>query len=237
VLVAGEVGGALPCSVVDHELIELLGEQIAYYRARAIEYDRTAPFVDEDGYPELVAALGRFAPRGRVLELACGTGRWTGELAKYATELTALDASAEMLMLSRARVGRTDVIYVQADVFSWSPSERYDVVFFSAWLSHVPPQRFDDFWELVATCLRTDGRVFVIDELPAVASLERAIPNAVAPSVERQLTTGERFRNVKVFYEPRLLVDKLATLGWQADVHSTGWRFFYATAKRGSACA
>jgi demethylmenaquinone methyltransferase/2-methoxy-6-polyprenyl-1,4-benzoquinol methylase len=220
---------------VDDELIELLGEQIAYYRARASEYDRTSPYVDEDGYPELRAALERFAPRGRVLELACGTGRWTAELAKYATELTALDASEEMLEASRSRVGRTDVRYVRADVFSWFPSRRYDVVFFSAWLSHVPPQRFDAFWELVATCLSKDGRVFAIDELPAVEGLERTIPNAVAPSVQRQLTTGERFRTVKVFYEPRVLADQLAALGWQADVHTTGWRFFYATAKRGSA--
>ncbi|MFZ0041912.1 MAG: methyltransferase domain-containing protein, partial [Solirubrobacteraceae bacterium] len=111
---------------MDDELIELLGEQIAYYRARATEYDRTAPIVGEDGYPELVAALERFAPRGRVLELACGTGRWTEALAKHATELTAVDASAEMLMTSRTRVERTDVRYVQADVFTWAPSERYD---------------------------------------------------------------------------------------------------------------
>jgi hypothetical protein len=55
-------------SVADDALIELPGEQIAYYRARAIEYDRTAPFVDEDGYPEPVAALERFARRGRVLD-------------------------------------------------------------------------------------------------------------------------------------------------------------------------
>jgi 2-polyprenyl-3-methyl-5-hydroxy-6-metoxy-1,4-benzoquinol methylase len=221
--------------MAEDRLVQLLGEQIAYYRARAIEYDRTAPFTDHHGYPELSAALERFAPRGRVLELACGTGQWTKELAEYATELTAVDASEEMLALNRAHVARSDVVYVQADVFAWAPAQRYDVVFFSAWLSHVPPQRFDDFWALVARCLSEDGRVFVIDELPAVMTLEQAIPNAVAPAVERQLTTGERFRAIKVFYEPRLLVAKLAALGWQSDVHPVGWRFFYATARRGSA--
>jgi demethylmenaquinone methyltransferase/2-methoxy-6-polyprenyl-1,4-benzoquinol methylase len=110
-------------------------------------------------------------------------------------------------------------------------------VFFAAWLSHVPPQRFEDFWALVARCLREDGRVFLIDELPAVTALEQAIPNAVAPAVERQLTTGERFRTVKVFYEPRLLVTKLAALGWQAEVNAIGWRLFHATAKRGNGAA
>lgn len=221
--------------MADDELNELLKEQIAYYRARAIEYDRTAPLADHDGYPELAAALRRFAPRGRVLELACGTGQWTKELARYATELTAVDASEEMLALNRARVARTDVAYVQADVFAWSPAERYDVVFFSAWLSHVPPQWFDEFWALVATCLTDDGRVFVIDELPAVQSIERAVPGAAAPTVERRLTTGERFRAVKVFYEPRALVAKLAAAGWQAEAHPAGWRFFYANARWGSA--
>lgn len=126
-------------------------------------------------------------------------------------------------------------MHVHADVFAWSPAERYDVVFFSAWLSHVPPQRFDEFWALVARCLSEDGRVFVVDELPAVNALEQSIPNAVAPTVERQLATGERFRAVKVFYEPRLLVTKRAALGWQADLHPIGWRFFYVTARRGSA--
>ena len=118
--------------MAEDDLVELLGEQIAYYRARAIEYDRTAQLADTDGYPELVAALKRFGPRGRVLELACGTGQWTNELAKYATELTAVDASPEMLALNRARVARPEVVYVQADVFAWSPTQRYDVVFFAA---------------------------------------------------------------------------------------------------------
>ncbi|MGO9975517.1 MAG: hypothetical protein ACLP01_22510 [Solirubrobacteraceae bacterium] len=78
--------------------------------------------------------------------------------------------------------------------------------------------------------------MFVIDELPAVTALEQPIPDAVAPAVERWLTTGERFRTVKVFYAPRLLVTKLAALGWQIEVHAIGWRFFYATPKRGSGC-
>jgi hypothetical protein len=40
---------------------------------------------------------------------------------------------------------------------------------------------------------------------------------------------------VKVFYEPRVLVAKLAATGWQAEVHPVGWRFFYANARRRSA--
>jgi trans-aconitate methyltransferase len=219
-------------STVPHdELAALLAEQTAYYRARAGEYDNTSAF-DPSSRTELVAALEAFAPRGRVLELACGTGEWTVELVKHASQLTALDASPEMLALNEKRVGRADVRYVQADLFAWTPPERYDVVFFSAWLSHVPPQSFKDFWALVAACLTGDGRVFLIDDLPAVAAHEQLIADAPAPAVERRLTTGARYRTVKVFYEPGMLKARLVELGWDVEIRTVGWRFFYAAASR-----
>ncbi len=82
---------------------ELLDDQIAYYRARAAEYDATFP----DGDPfaahadAVREALNAFAPVGRVIELAAGTGQWTGLLADHADELTVTDASPEMLELNR----------------------------------------------------------------------------------------------------------------------------------------
>jgi len=218
-------------TVAHDELDALLAEQTAYYRARADEYDQTSAF-DADSRSELVAALEAFAPQGRVLELACGTGQWTVELVKRASQLTAIDVSPEMLALNRQRVGPANVRYLQADLFVWTPPERYEVVVFSAWLSHVPPQRFEHFWALVAACLNEDGRVFLIDDLPAVARHERLIPDAPAPAVERCLTTGARYRTVKVFYEPDTLKARLGELGWDVEIGTVGWRFFHAAASR-----
>jgi demethylmenaquinone methyltransferase/2-methoxy-6-polyprenyl-1,4-benzoquinol methylase len=209
------------------ELEELLNEQMAYYRARAAEYDATTA-VDDASRVALLDALEEFAPWGQVLELACGTGQWTAELARHASRVTAVDASPEMIAVNRARVAKSSVHYVEADLFSWSPTERYDVVFFSAWLSHVPPQRFEDFWALVAGCLNQRGRVFFIDELPAVAAHERLITTGPAPAVERPLRTGARYRAVKVLHEPGELGRQLADLGWQVTIRAVGWRFFYA---------
>src|SRR5690606_36890745 len=68
---------------IDHDILE---EQIAYYRARAAEYDDTVP----SGDPFAASAGGTrralraFAPRGRVLELAAVTGQWSGLLAEFA---------------------------------------------------------------------------------------------------------------------------------------------------------
>ena len=167
-----------------------------------------------------------------MLEFACGTGAWTATLAKHASELTAIDASLEMLAIASKRVRDNHIRFIEADIFDWRPDRRYDVVFFSAWLSHVPPRRFDRFWALVAECLDETGRVFLIDELPSVEAHERVIPDALAPVVERPLRSGARYRVVKVFYPPADLTTALAARGWKISVHTIGWRFFYATASR-----
>lgn len=218
--------------MADDELAGLLAEQIAYYRTRADEYDATYPLdvhADAGARAELLTRLEALAPYGRVLELACGTGQWTVELARHATAVTAVDAAPEALAICRRRVGAAPVRLVEADLFTWRPDERYDLVFFSGWLSHVPPQLFDDFWAMVADCLTPGGRVFVIDELPAVAAVERAAPGQPAPAVRREVATGQAFRAVKVLYAPAELRARLDDLGWTAEVSTVGWRFFAAS--------
>ena len=131
------------CGTETAALDVLLNEQIAHYRAIAQEYeDHALPCA---GGNELSAAVDAFRPVGTVLELACGTGHWTGQLLRHAGEITAVDASPEMLQIARARVESDKVRFVCADIFSWAPEQRYDVVFFGSWLSHVPLERFDAF--------------------------------------------------------------------------------------------
>src|SRR5690242_9126686 len=81
---------------------------------------------------------------GRVLELACGTGVWAQRLARDASAYVGVDASPEMLEISRSRVPTGD--FVEADLFSWDSGERFDTIFFGFWLSHVPAERFEWFW-------------------------------------------------------------------------------------------
>jgi SAM-dependent methyltransferase len=99
-----------------------------------------------------------------VLELACGPGVWTGQLLRWATDVTAVDGSPEMLAVAAARVGSDRVRFIQADLFGWRPDRRYDVVFIGFFLSHVPAERFAPFWSLVADALKPGGRVFFADD-------------------------------------------------------------------------
>lgn len=203
----------------------LIDEQIVYYDERAAEYDETSTPPNDPLAPQALqihAALEAFEPRGKVLELACGTGNWTRRLLDHATKLTAVDASAEMLEWSREKVQDGRVRYVHADVFAWEPEDAYDVVFFAFWLSHVPPTSFEHFWNLVGKALAPSGRVFFVDEGRHDYWQEEVVEHEGPHVVTRRLRDGSSYRAVKVFWQPDELEDRLGRLGWQVSVRSTG---------------
>jgi ubiquinone/menaquinone biosynthesis C-methylase UbiE len=204
----------------------VIAEQISYYSARAPEYDETASPVGHDILAsqgdQLRQELVRFGPRGKVLEIACGTGSWTRLLARHADELTAIDPSAEMLDICREKLGDVGVRLIQADVFSWAPDDRYDVVFFANWLSHVPPRLFERFWDLVARCLAPDGQVFFLDEEAYAVWRREEFLDSERTLVRRRLRDGRTFDIVKVFYDAAELERRLQGLGWAVKVRSTG---------------
>src|ERR1700676_376597 len=140
----------------------LLDQQIAYYRARAPEYDEW--FLREKRYdrgPEHRKEWFRDVEQiAAVLELACGTGLWTQRLAENNRRIVAVDSSPEVIAINRERLGSANVEYTIADIFSWTPATTFDLVFFSFWLSHVPPGRFDAFWANVRAALRPGGQAF-----------------------------------------------------------------------------
>jgi ubiquinone/menaquinone biosynthesis C-methylase UbiE len=233
---------------------DLLDQQLAYYRARAGEYDQwflrqgrydRGPELNRRWFEEvrtLVGALDAFAPRGDVLELACGTGLWTERLAARATHITAVDGSPEVLALNRERLrtvaGAVDVTHVEADLFAWEPpAQRFDVVFFSFWLSHVPPEHFEAFWSMVRRALRPGGRFFLIDSRhePSSTAVNHTLPDPSATTVTRKLNDGREFEICKVFYEPATLRARLSGLGWRVEVSQTPTYFLHASGQRAQA--
>jgi SAM-dependent methyltransferase len=216
--------------VASDDLDALLREQIDYYRARAAEYDAGA--LDLPGGDELEAALDAFRPVGDVLELACGPGTWTTQLLSHAASITAVDSSREMLALAAARVRHDPrVRFVEADLFAWVPDRTYDVVFFGFWLSHVPLERFDSFWFMVAECLRPSGRVFFADD--AYRTADELVEGEGSATIRRRLEDGTDFRAIKVPHTPVELEQRLSDLGWQIRVQQTSGPFFWGAGSRG----
>lgn len=218
----------------------LLKNQITYYKARASEYDEwflrlgrynQGKIKNQQWFSEvaqLQKALKQFNPKGTVLELACGTGWWTEQLLQYADHITAIDAGKETIAINKHKVGTDKVTFITADIFSWQPKTRYDVVFFSFWLSHVPEQKFEDFWKLVRQALKPHGRVFFIDSLQSEKHNKTfTINNLKDNSSIRKLNDGRTFKIVKLFYDPKTLEPQLKKMGWDITVKQTQKYFLY----------
>lgn len=208
----------------------IISDQIAYYRARAPEYDATF----RGGHdPELIAALDAAAPRGTVLELACGTGAWTQTLVRHAVDsILAVDAAPEMLAIHAQGVPDPRITRVTGDIFSWRPDRRFDFVTFAFWLSHVPPARHESFWQVVEGALADRGRVFLVDQDERGLRFEQPTDDPDFPTVARPLLDGRVMSAIKVYHRPAELAETLAGLGWKTRWGRVGHGHFWAALSR-----
>jgi 2-polyprenyl-3-methyl-5-hydroxy-6-metoxy-1,4-benzoquinol methylase len=205
---------------------ELLAGQADYYRRRVGEYDVTAYGDVAVARVRIDRLVAEMEPVGTVLEIACGTGLWTESLAVWADTLTAIDQAPEAVAIARDRVRSERVGFEVADVFSWTTAARFDVIFFSAWLSHVPANRFEQFWRLLRDLLADGGRVLFVDEHVNVREKETYLPGE-DEIVERRLQDGSRFLVVKNFVDPEQLERRLRAIGWDCRIRRDGddWVF------------
>ena len=222
---------------------DILQQQIAYYRARAGEYDEwfyrlnrydRGAEINQGWFDEaavVMQALESLGPVEDALELACGTGIWTQELLKIAKRVTALDVAQEVLTINREKLKSPNVTYQQADLFTWQPDRQYDLVFFSFWLSHVPPDRLDSFLAMVSHALKPGGKLFLVDSTPDLGSSAKDSPRSDDQGIfqARKLNDGSRYTIIKVYYEPNDLQAKLVAAGFAVEVNKTDHYFIYAS--------
>ena len=207
----------------------ILDEQIEYYRARAQEYDESIAGVSDllESGRVMLLKLGRF---DSILELACGTGIWTETLLYMGNEVIALDASTEMLGIARKKLGEERIKYQQADLFQWQPAQKYDLVFFANWLSHVPPNALDDFLVKIQRSVGMGGQLAIIDQyLPSDDDKQIAKDDIYA---KRPIADGRQFTIVKAFYDLTYLQNKFESLGFEVSAQKFTDTFFFLTGRK-----
>ena len=224
---------------------DLLQKQIEYYRARAQEYDE---WFYRQGYYDWGPAfkqrweqevqivreqLHRSVGGAHILEMASGTGIWTQELVKIGGQVTALDASPEMIAINQAKLGSEQVTYQQTNLFQWQPQRQYDMAFFGFWLSHVPADRLSPFLQGVGRALKPQGRLFFVDsQRPETASPAKRSLQIDDSRESRALNDGRRFEIVKIYYNPRQLTETLRRHGFDIEVQATPNYFIYADGRK-----
>jgi demethylmenaquinone methyltransferase/2-methoxy-6-polyprenyl-1,4-benzoquinol methylase len=230
---------------------QVLGDQAEYYRERAGEYDdwffrrgrydrgpeaSARWFAEND---EVQAVLERVPLDGaQILELAPGTGLWTRLLCPRAQSIVAVDASPEMVELNRERLGAcaSKVTYVIDDLFSYTPTERFDAVVFAFWISHVPEQKLPAFAAMVASTCRPGSHVVFVDGLRQDTStaVEHRLPEEGQELMVRKLDDGRQFTIVKSFRSAAHLEGVFAEVGISMRVRETATYFQYGVGQRGA---
>jgi len=221
-------------------------ELVAYYEARAPEYDdwylrrgryEHGPIHDAAWNTELDAAgrwLDDLPIAGRIVELAAGTGWWSpllaskGELWMYDAAEAPLARARERLVAHRLRAH----LHVR-DAWAEPDGEPADALFAGFWLSHVERARTAAFLELAVSWLVPGGRIALIDSLPAPRS--GAVDHEAPPQDRsvRRLADGREFTIVKVYRSSDEIAAALTGAGFRdVDVTTTGRFFVLATARR-----
>ena len=207
----------------------LIREQIEYYRERAPEYDDW--FYQRGRYDQgrqhlrewltetarAHAILRSLGPVEDVLELAGGTGIWTERLLQVARRITSVDASPEVIEAARHRVsGDPRVTFETADVFSYAPAQRFDLISFTFWLSHVPTTRLPGFFALLKRSLRPRGVLFALDQRSTAGQRTRH-----DHLQKRDLADGRTYEIVKLYYTKPQLEALFAEHGFRVEVTTT----------------
>ncbi|MFN8443507.1 MAG: class I SAM-dependent methyltransferase [Caldilineaceae bacterium] len=104
---------------------------------------------------------------GAVLELGCGTGRYTIPIAERGIDITGLDLVPEMLERAKSKAGSLSVSWIQADARSFHLGRKFDLIFESGAMFQHLLERSDQ--EQMLACVRehlTDEGKFVGNTLP-----------------------------------------------------------------------
>ena len=222
-------------------------ELVAYYEARAGEYDdwylrrgryARGPIHDAAWNAEL-DATGRWLdglafPPGRIVELAAGTGWWSPLLADTG-ELWSSDAAEAPLDRARERLlahGLRAHLHIR-DAWAEPEGDPAAALFAGFWLSHVRRDRTAAFLELARRWLAPGGRLALIDSLPDPQSGAADHPAPRGDRAQRRLDDGRVFTIDKVYRSPAEIADALGAAGFaDVDVRSTGRFFVLGTAVR-----
>jgi ubiquinone/menaquinone biosynthesis C-methylase UbiE len=163
----------------------------------------------------LFLELGRMGPRSKVLEVGCGTGEFSAELALQVGELWAFDLSPDLLpraeQRARAACPNAKIVFRLEDATALTlPEQSFDAAFGCSVLHHLDAPR----------ALREVGRV-----LKPGAWCVFSEPNMLNPQVALQ-------KNVRFFRERVLdTVDETAFFAGQARRLLEAAGFIHATVR------
>lgn len=107
-----------------------------------------------------------FVPKGKLLEVGCGSG-WVGiEVAKSGMELFGIDTSPSQINNAKKRAkeaGLVDPIFTVGTMADLDSSLRFDSVIIHAVLHHLAPDEIPTFFKQITALLKKHGRLYIYE--------------------------------------------------------------------------
>lgn len=210
---------------------------LRYYDARASEYEEayvlgtgTASIPDPEVFRREASLLTRIVEhfaRGRLVDLACGTGYWLPSYVAACSSITLIDQAPRMLQECRKKIASLDALdritVVQDDVLEHSFRPRaFDSALVGFLISHLTDEEEQQLFERLKTMLDTDGRFLILD---SAWSPERARVNRKTERQERWLNDGSRFEIYKRYIDRQDVVEWERKYGVATSIEHFGTAF------------
>jgi SAM-dependent methyltransferase len=181
----------------------------------AEHFDRFAELV-AGGLDEYLASVLPAEGAQRAVDLGCGTGRHAALLAVRYRQVLAVDISAPMLQLAKARRGLPNVTYQERDLRDVTPNTdgTFDLVL-SAYALHHLDDLDQALWR-IRQLTAPGGRVVLIDnvaptpQVPRLWFIGEAIGTLAADLLRRRRPPGEAWELFRLNTDPAWL-DHLTT--------------------------
>lgn len=212
-------------------------DMLAYYAQLAPTYDRLYEA------PERQKALLQLRTRvenafagHEVLELACGTGYWTGAIAASASRVLATDVNVPMIEVARAKhVDAKNIEFALADAYALhSPDDagRFDACFAGCWWSHVPRERQAALLDNLRDRLTPGARLVLLDDIYIEGdSIPVARTDAAGNTYQiHRLDNGERHEILKNFPTDSTLRKRLG--GHLKDLRVERFEYYWLASGR-----
>lgn len=207
----------------------LLKDLIAYYNDRADEYDKVYQNpLEQNDLSEATVLFQTLFSQKTVLEIACGTGYWTEQIAAVATAVDATDISERMLDIARRRPVGENTTFAVADMYNLPQGRTYDAIFGGFIWSHILLQDLDRLLDQLRNFLRPGGIIAFIDSNYVEGTNHD--PKRITQTDEydntwqtRTLENGTTHLVLKNFPTERFLAQKLSRIATEVSFVKLGY--------------
>jgi SAM-dependent methyltransferase len=201
---------------------------VQYYKERAKSYDSLYTREDrQDALREASEILKSIFTGKEVLEIACGTGYWTEQIAKTAKSILATDINDTMLDIARTRqYGPAPVTFGIRDMFA-PVMKQHESLFGGYWWSHILRQDVGKFLNHVNKNVVSGGTVVFTDNLYVEGSnLPVTRTDAFGNTYQaRTLDDGSEHEVLKNFVTEESILNALS--GKARDIRFTALKYYW----------